>query len=445
MCLLFSISLAVSAVAYASDSTPPIEVNRNFAFISNTRVGGARLQNLSTGAITYELASSIFPTRFTSFPTGIITQYTDSNTITISSLYSYQYGSFSKYTPSASDFINYYPYRIQLTQQSTQSTKFSLNGGFGMSLVSNYEDGDISGSITSSVAYVFLYVNDSLVDSWYTPYAGLSFDNYTYEHDSIITSVVLEWQLRGPQIQGRSVTFTSNTLNVWNQASLRLYGPEAVLPEAGPVDAGSINGLPFDDPEGGIPPVIDPDTGNVPEPEPEPNPNQGVEDAINDQTAAQKSFFDSVTNFLHNITQFFTDFFGNLSDFFSSLFVPTTEQIQEVKSEYDEMLTENLGIAYQATKIVDNLFTKVTDTLSSNEPYQFVFPGIKFPFHGEDLVIVEPTPVNLDNEFMSFIRPVLSSITIIVCLLALVNTLKRFLDCLVAGEPLTTAISEGGS
>lgn len=118
------------------------------------------------------------------------------------------------------------------------------------------------------------------------------------------------------------------------------------------------------------------------------------------------------------------------------LFVPTEEQFQQLKSDYDTLLEDKFGLGYQAIELVDTLFTSIHDSFTSSEPYQFTFPSISLPFNGSTLVILEETPVSLDNAVMDVLRPVAGTAVIILCVLAFINTAKKFLEFVVSGKSL---------
>lgn len=143
------------------------------------------------------------------------------------------------------------------------------------------------------------------------------------------------------------------------------------------------------------------------------------------------------------ILQAILDLPKTLLDGFIGLFVPTEEQVQEVQEKFNSLLENKLGLGYQASELVATLFTGVVDALTSPDPYSFVFPEVSFVLPGangtEDKTIslIEETPISLDNALMDILRPAASSIVLIVCGLAFVNAMKRFLDAFVSGKKVS--------
>lgn len=116
------------------------------------------------------------------------------------------------------------------------------------------------------------------------------------------------------------------------------------------------------------------------------------------------------------------------------IFVPTEEDMQNIKQGYDELLQEKLGLGYQAIELVDTIFSSVIDNLNSSDAYSFTFPGIQFPMNGEIIVILPETPVSLDNKVMGVLRPVAGTAVTLISILAFVNMLKNFIENFLSGK-----------
>lgn len=116
------------------------------------------------------------------------------------------------------------------------------------------------------------------------------------------------------------------------------------------------------------------------------------------------------------------------------IFVPTEEDMQNIKQGYDELLQEKLGLGYQAIELVDTIFSSVIDNLNSSDAYSFTFPGIQFPMNGDMIVILPETPVSLDNKVMGVLRPVAGTAVTLISILAFVNMLKNFIENFLSGK-----------
>lgn len=149
--------------------------------------------------------------------------------------------------------------------------------------------------------------------------------------------------------------------------------------------------------------------------------------AIQDQTEEVKKGFAGILDAILNLPQ-------TLLDGVIHLFVPTEEDLQNIKDSYDELLQEKLGLGYQAIELVDSIVTSVASNLASSTPYDFTFPGISFPMNGDTIVILPETSVSLDNAVMDLLRPVAGTAVTIISVLAFINMLKNFLEALLSGK-----------
>lgn len=163
----------------------------------------------------------------------------------------------------------------------------------------------------------------------------------------------------------------------------------------------------------------------------------GVKDAVSDVEQVIKDGNEQASTERQGILQAILNLPQTILDGVVHLFVPTEEDIQEVKESYDEMLQDKLGLGYQAIELIDTLVSSVHENLSSSTPYEFTFPGISFPFNGKILTILPETPVSLDNAFMDVVRPVAGTAVIFISILSFVNMCKNFLESLLSGKGIS--------
>lgn len=120
-------------------------------------------------------------------------------------------------------------------------------------------------------------------------------------------------------------------------------------------------------------------------------------------------------------------------DGIKKLFVPSQEDLSQIKTDYEDMLSEKLGFVWQAFDLLTTFVGELQNSLESGNPYEFVFPGVSVPINGEELVFVAETPVSLENALMDVLRPVLGSVVSIVCVVAFVNMAHDYVLAIVSG------------
>lgn len=120
-------------------------------------------------------------------------------------------------------------------------------------------------------------------------------------------------------------------------------------------------------------------------------------------------------------------------DGIKKLFVPSQEDLSQIKTDYEDMLSAKLGFVWQAFDLLTTFVGELQNSLESGNPYEFVFPGVSVPINGEELVFVAETPVSLENALMDVLRPVLGSVVSIVCVVAFVNMAHDYVLAIVSG------------
>lgn len=397
----------------------------------------------------------------------------------MSSSRSYQFGySPSSGSASATNFLPYIPYEFVLLAVPTNSTRISLNGLFGTTTTFSYsakfaDDSTRSFSSTSSKSYIQLYVNNHLVETWYSAAGGIQALNYSYESDSVITSVRLRFLARAPYVQGLNTVISSSTpyvitTHAYADGYLNVYGQNSggfPTVGSGTVTSGSIPDLPYD-PEGGVvPPITDPDPGETNPPVTPDYPDysedfakldtsiealdtsvQGLQSTLDeqkqqlddlatattDQTEEVKKGFSGVLEAITNLPK-------TIMDGIVHLFVPTAEDLETLRDDYETLFANKLGFIAQTGTVISNLFDAIltaVETTIDDTSYRFHFPGVSFDMPNSDgssttFVLLEEQDVNIaNNEYFTTIRPWLSVITIIICSFAILNTAIRLFEAI---------------
>lgn len=152
---------------------------------------------------------------------------------------------------------------------------------------------------------------------------------------------------------------------------------------------------------------------------------------------AEGTFRKGVLNGIGNIFQGIIELPGKIVNLLveglKSLFIPSEDDMTSLTGRYQQLLSERLGFIWQAYDLVSNLFTGILDALESGGAYEFSFPGISFPFNGEELVLLPETPVSLENEVMDVIRPVLGTIVCFIAVVGFINVAEGMVMALISG------------
>lgn len=119
------------------------------------------------------------------------------------------------------------------------------------------------------------------------------------------------------------------------------------------------------------------------------------------------------------------------------LFVPTEEDIDEIRQAYEDMFSSRLGFVSQVGEAIGSVFDGIHDLMVANladDEYTFHFPGISFPMNGQTYVIAAEQEVSLNNKFFFTVRPFAGTIVIIISILAVINTAQRLFEALFITE-----------
>lgn len=146
------------------------------------------------------------------------------------------------------------------------------------------------------------------------------------------------------------------------------------------------------------------------------------------------SILSMISSGISNVWSAITALPGKIAEAIKGLFVPSQEDLTAIKAKYEQLLADRLGFVYQAGDMVTDFFTDFSSALQSDAEYEFVFPGIAFPMNGEMIVICEEMPVDLDNDVMAALRPVLGTIITIISVLGFLNVASDMFEAMISGK-----------
>lgn len=138
------------------------------------------------------------------------------------------------------------------------------------------------------------------------------------------------------------------------------------------------------------------------------------------------NLFDAIVNLPVRIVD-------GLLDGLKGLFVPSEADVTALKDKYDTLLRDRLGFIYQGfDATVDGIQTIVAGMEAADE-YSFTVPEISFTLNGEKMVILEETPVSLDNAAMDTLRGLFGTAVCVICVGAWLSMAFDMVVALISG------------
>lgn len=141
----------------------------------------------------------------------------------------------------------------------------------------------------------------------------------------------------------------------------------------------------------------------------------------------------NIFTWIRDIFQWLLSLPSALGDLLLSLFIPSESDLINLHNEFEDLLNGKLGFVGQAGDWLLSFFGSLKTSLENVEEYTIQFPGISFPMNGTTYQLVESQTVNLDNDFMAVVRPVLGSIVIIVSTLSFINLAESMVIAVTSG------------
>lgn len=143
-----------------------------------------------------------------------------------------------------------------------------------------------------------------------------------------------------------------------------------------------------------------------------------IKDGITDLGGKVTTGFGNVVN---SITQLPSKIWSFFEDGLKGLFIPTEEQMIEVKTDWDNLLSDRFGGLYQSIQLIDDYASSFTNTESKNTikvPELSVdLVGSTFTFGGQDVQIIP--------DKFSFLIDVIKTIISIIATTFFVNGLRN--------------------
>lgn len=132
-------------------------------------------------------------------------------------------------------------------------------------------------------------------------------------------------------------------------------------------------------------------------------------------------------------------------DGIKSLFIPSEEDLNGLKDQYEALLSERLGFIWQAGEWITSFGSDLLSALSGGSEAEFVFPGVGFDMNGEHYQLIAEQTVDFDaNGIVTVIRPFVGTIVALVVVAACVNLFHDMVGALISGKSYFDFLKGGG-
>ena len=168
--------------------------------------------------------------------------------------------------------------------------------------------------------------------------------------------------------------------------------------------------------------------------------NTGVLQEINGTLTEIKTSTATIQNDVSEIKVGLQDsnssIWGAFKDSVSSLFVPSSGDLESVKNGFDQLAQDKLGGAYQTVDLVDNGVQSVVNKFKNPGTNPGVeFPGISVPLGGDvgTVTLAASQTVTIPEQITNVLYPVAGVIIPIVCVIWTIRQCTDMVECFMSG------------
>ena len=158
-----------------------------------------------------------------------------------------------------------------------------------------------------------------------------------------------------------------------------------------------------------------------------------IRDGISNVVSNIQSGFSNVVNAITSLPQ-------KIADAIKGLFVPSDEQLEELRTSFNNLLETKLGFVYQAGSLVDGVFDAVFDAVDNpNYDASFTIPAFPaFKAGGADVQLwdTELTVDFSDNQFVTTAQNIAYPFVIALMVWAFVHSMEDAFLAFVGGKSL---------
>lgn len=182
----------------------------------------------------------------------------------------------------------------------------------------------------------------------------------------------------------------------------------------------------------------------------DPNYSEGIYDEVTVNTGILQDINGKLTEIQTSTTQIQNDvseikgglqdsnssIWGAFKDSVSGLFVPSSAELESVKSGFDQLAQDKLGGAYQTVDMVSGGVQSVTDKFKNPGTNPGVeFPGISVPLGGDvgTVTLAASQTVTIPDKITEVLYPVSGVIIPIVCTIWTVRLGLDMVNCFMSG------------
>lgn len=156
--------------------------------------------------------------------------------------------------------------------------------------------------------------------------------------------------------------------------------------------------------------------------------------AIKEQTEVSRSIFGKIGDIFTSIINLPIKIAEKLLDMLKSLFIPDSEEFEDLINDFKDTISLKLGVIYQAGDLIINIFTSIIND-DSPENACLTFPKVTLP---NDLTIIEQTQFcfNSVTDNVPILLTLIRSLSGIFITITFINMLKKKYDDFINGGHL---------
>lgn len=170
---------------------------------------------------------------------------------------------------------------------------------------------------------------------------------------------------------------------------------------------------------------------------PTPTPTPGMTD--DERHEETKGFLESIISAIQGIFDAIVNLPGKivsgLLDGLKSLFVPSEEDLEELKGKYETLLSERLGFIWQAGEWITGFGSDLLAAFGGTDVAQFEFPGVGFEMNGEQIQLIAAQEVDFQgNAIVQTLQPYVGTIVAFVVVIGCINVFSDMVTAVISGK-----------
>ena len=156
--------------------------------------------------------------------------------------------------------------------------------------------------------------------------------------------------------------------------------------------------------------------------------------AIEEQTEVSRGILGKIGDIFTSIINLPIKIAEKLLDMLKSLFIPDSEEFQDLINDFKDTMSEKLGVIYQAGDLIINIFTSIIND-DSPENACLTFPNVSLP-DGTDIIQEQQFCFNTVTDEFPILLTLIRSLSGIFITITFINMLKKKYDDFINGGHL---------